>query len=88
MQVGVDVTCMYTNFGGCDLSSFRDTANIIVISLYSMMAVRAGAARVYACELSDVMTGLCQDIVDNNEMSDQIEVIHSISTQLTHLPDR
>ena len=24
MQVGVDVTCMYTNFGGCDLSGFRD----------------------------------------------------------------
>ena len=26
MQVGVDVTCMYTNFGGCDSSSFGDTA--------------------------------------------------------------
>ena len=24
-QIGVDVTCMYTNFGGCDLSSFGDT---------------------------------------------------------------
>ena len=28
MQVCVDVTCMYTNFGGCDLSSFRDIATI------------------------------------------------------------
>ena len=28
MQVGVDVTCMYTNFGGCSLSSFRDTATL------------------------------------------------------------
>ena len=26
MQVGVDVKCMYTNFGGCDLSGFRDIA--------------------------------------------------------------
>ena len=26
MQVGVDVTCMYTSFGGRGLSGFRDTA--------------------------------------------------------------
>ena len=26
MQVGVDVTCMYTNFGGRGLSGFGDTA--------------------------------------------------------------
>ena len=26
MQIGVDVTCMYTNFGGHDLSGFGDTA--------------------------------------------------------------
>ena len=26
MQVGVDVKCMYTNFGGCDLSAFGDIA--------------------------------------------------------------
>ena len=25
MQVGIDVKCMYTSFGGCDLSSFGDT---------------------------------------------------------------
>ena len=25
MQVDVDVTCMYTDFGGCDLSGFGDT---------------------------------------------------------------
>ena len=23
-QIGVDVTCMYTNFGGCDLTGFGD----------------------------------------------------------------
>ena len=26
MQVGVNVTCMYTNFGGCSLSGFEDIA--------------------------------------------------------------
>ena len=28
MQVGVDVTCMYTNFGGCGLSGFRDKISL------------------------------------------------------------
>ena len=28
MQVGIDVTCMYTDFGGCGLSSFGDTATL------------------------------------------------------------
>ena len=28
MQEGVDVTCMYTNFGGRDLSGFGDTATL------------------------------------------------------------
>ena len=27
MQVGIDVTCMHNNFGGCGLSDFGDTAN-------------------------------------------------------------
>ena len=26
MQIGIDVICMHTNFGGCGLSSFGDTA--------------------------------------------------------------
>ena len=28
MQVGIDVTCMHTNFGGHGLSGFRDTATL------------------------------------------------------------
>ena len=28
MQVGIDVTCMYTNFGGCGLFGFRDTVTL------------------------------------------------------------
>ena len=32
MQVGVDVTCMYTNFGGCGLSSFREMTHMMKIA--------------------------------------------------------
>ena len=28
MQIGMDVTCMHTNFGGCDLPSFGDIATL------------------------------------------------------------
>ena len=28
MQVDIDVTCMYTNFGGCDFLDFGDTATL------------------------------------------------------------
>ena len=28
MQIGMDVTCMYTNFGGRDISSFRDIVTL------------------------------------------------------------
>ena len=28
MQVGIDVTCIYTDFGGCDLSGFGDTTTL------------------------------------------------------------
>ena len=28
IQVGVDVTCMYTNFGGRDISAFGDTVTL------------------------------------------------------------
>ena len=28
MQVWIDVTCMYTDFGGCDLSGFGDTKTL------------------------------------------------------------
>ena len=28
MQLGVDVTCMYANFGGCGFSGFGDTATL------------------------------------------------------------
>ena len=30
MQVGIDVKCMHTNFGGCGLSGFGDKISLIV----------------------------------------------------------
>ena len=29
MQIGIDVTCMHSNFGGCGLSSFGDISTFI-----------------------------------------------------------
>ena len=47
MQVGIDVKCMHTNFGGCGLSSFRDK-----ISLWSMKVEKfnrlESAQKIYA----------------------------------------
>ena len=34
MQVGVDVTCMYTDFGGQDFSGFGDTATFKNSQIY------------------------------------------------------
>ena len=28
MHVGIDIKCMHTNFGGCGLSGFEDTATL------------------------------------------------------------
>ena len=36
MQVGVDVTCMCTNVGGCGFSGFRDIATFKNIQISSM----------------------------------------------------
>ena len=46
MQVGVDVTCMYNNFGGHDLYGFGDTATFkngqISLSDYGLYIVHGG----------------------------------------------
>ena len=33
MQVGIDVKCMYTNFGGCGLSGFGDKIRLLSIKV-------------------------------------------------------
>ena len=56
-----------------------------------MLAVRAGAARVYACEMNAAMAMMSRDIITANDMTDKITVIHKRSTDLTvpqHLPER
>ena len=34
MQVDIDVTCMYTDFGGCALSGFGDTGTLKNVQIF------------------------------------------------------
>ena len=59
---------------------------ITVLSLppvASMLAVRAGATSVYACEMSKTMFEVATDIVAVNGMSTNIYLIHKNSKELT-----
>ena len=56
-----------------------------------MMAVKAGAKRVYACELNEVMVSLSHDILAANGMQDDVTIIHALSTTLSvpqDIPER
>ena len=33
MQVGIDITCMHINFGGCGLSGFEDKISLLSIKV-------------------------------------------------------
>ena len=56
MQVGVNVTCMHTNFGGRDLSSFRDFAPFLFafktvnFSLRSMVYIAHGSQKIESAQ--------------------------------------
>lgn len=57
--------------------------------LLSMMAVKAGAERVYACEMVPVLADIAKKVVRDNGMSDKIEIFNLKSTALKigqHLP--
>ena len=45
-----------------------------------MLAVRSGAARVYACEVNSAMVKTSHDVISANEMEDRIRVVHKMST--------
>ena len=47
MQLGIDVKCMYTNFGGRGLSAFRDKISFwsIVVEIFNQLAL---AQKIYA----------------------------------------
>ena len=53
-----------------------------------MMAVKSGAKHVYACEMSSFMMSLCQDVLEANDMSNQVYLIHSLSTDLSSFNER
>ena len=57
----------------------------------SMLAVRAGASSVYACEMSKTMFEVATDIISTNGMSTKIRLIHKNSTELVvpeDMPDQ
>jgi len=59
--------------------------------LLAMMAVRAGAAHVYACEANDIMAELAIRIIEQNGYADKITVIPFHSSKLEvgkHMPER
>ena len=63
----------------------------INVHAYSMLAVRSGAARVYACELNTTMVTVSHDILASNGMADKVAIIHKTSTEATipaDLPER
>jgi len=50
--------------------------------LLAMMAIRAGAAHVYACELNPTIAGAARDIIDRNGFADKITLIEKHSSQI------
>lgn len=59
--------------------------------LLAMMAVKAGAKKVYACEMVPALASVAQQVVKDNGMSDKIEVLNLKSTSLMvgrELPER
>ena len=50
--------------------------------LLAMMAVRAGAAHVYACEMVDAMAMTAQEVIELNGFGEQITIIDKNSSQL------
>ena len=49
MQIGVNVTCMYTNFGGCSFFNFGDIATFkngqFSLSDHGLLALKIHASR-------------------------------------------
>ena len=55
--------------------------------LLAMMAVRAGAKHVYACDLNTTKADLARDVIEANGMSDKITVINRSSLDLDREAD-
>lgn len=50
--------------------------------LLAMMAARAGAGRVVACEAVEAIAGKAREIVARNGLADRVAVVHKLSTAL------
>lgn len=66
--------------------SYRAVLVIIVLifcfPLLSMCAKKAGAAEVYACELSKTMFELAREVVTANGMDGSIKILHMKSLEM------
>ena len=51
-----------------------------------MFAVRAGADRVFACDVSETMCGIALQALQANSMSEQVKLYHMMSSDL-NVPD-
>ena len=60
MPLGLDVTCMYTNFGGCDLSGFGDTATFkngqISLSTHGLQVIIKTFIKKEECRVAAIKT--------------------------------
>ena len=60
MQIGVDVTCMHTNFGGCDLSGFGDIATFkngqISLSTHGLQVIIKTFIKKEECRVAAIKT--------------------------------
>ncbi|XP_062513751.1 protein arginine N-methyltransferase 9-like isoform X2 [Corticium candelabrum] len=54
--------------------------------ILSMFAVRAGADRVFACDVSETMCGIALQALQANSMSEQVKLYHMMSSDL-NVPD-
>jgi tRNA/tmRNA/rRNA uracil-C5-methylase (TrmA/RlmC/RlmD family) len=62
-----------------------------MIFRYSLFAVDAGASQVHACECSSTMVHIAQQVIEANQVTDKINLIPKMSTDLLvpqDLPNR
>ena len=56
-----------------------------------MMAIKAGASKVYACEFSGCVLAIAREVLLANKMSEMVNLIHCHSTNMSipkSLPNR
>lgn len=50
--------------------------------LKSLYALEAGAHKVYACEVSEMLCHMCKDVFESNKVIDKVVLFNDMSTNL------